>query len=240
MDLKKAKEEFLIRYYRWSLLQGRLEVENGYPLLKRMDDSHCRRHIRRMEKLPMQAQQAFTALLIRRFNQQALELLGESPVTSEEEAEVRRYFDGLAQDIDLEHDRYLQSMMMDKPITKLDKRRFRKMIKERLTPILGREDPDGGVDWTYTTVIENQPVVTSIETGGSFKDLEYEHRINFAEDRYPYMGIRISFLGWIGLIASTVWWKVEGSKAEETACFLAELCNHFMKAAPELLKGLVL
>lgn len=236
MIFKNAQEEFAVRYYRWSRLQASKEVADGYPLLKRMDHPSCRKYLRRMAQLSIEDQQAFTSLLVKwRHLPEIVEVSGDAPLSCEEIAEVKGYLGGLAYELDPASVSYYRRLQQGDPTANLDKRRFRKTLREHLAPLLGKGDPSGGADWTCSTIIENLLVETYIDTGGRTA-LHYYHDIIFSE--HQYMGRGISVLGWLGLSGGTSWYQLEDSKAEETASFLAELCERFLKAAPELLKGL--
>lgn len=239
MTYNEALEEFAFRYYLWARDEARLEVEHGYPWLKRMDDEDCRKHLRRMAQLPIEEQQAFTALFVRsRHDPRAVERAGDVPLSSEDIARRNRYYDSLAFEFDPVQQAFLRRQLHGDPTTKLDRRRFRKIVKECLAPIFGKEDRGGGGGWWfYTTSVEGLRVITDVDTGGTVHQLSYSHGILFSEREPLREGI--SVLQWLGLIGgSTCWSQIEDSKAEETAHFLAELCDHFLKAAPKLLEGL--
>lgn len=237
MTFTKAQEEFAVRYYLWAREESRLEIERGFPLLKRMDTSICRRYLRQIAQLSPQDQHAFATMLIKRFHPQVIRLLGEEALSSEEVATIKRYTRGHVIELDPVEEAFFQRQIRADPTTKLDRKRFRKIIKESLAPILGQgEKDDGGGTWHYITNIENIRIVTHVDTGGKHDQLSYFHRIIFSG--YQALHEQISVLDWMGLSSATHWRQLDDSKAEVTARFLAELCDHFLKVAPKLLKGI--
>lgn len=236
MEFEEAQKEFSVRFYRWANEEARLEVEREFPLLRQMDNSSCRIHLRRMERLSTEDQQAFVALLVKRYHPQAIKLLGETPLSDKESDKIKKYVRSFAYESDPVEQEFIQRQLNGDPTTKLDKRRFVKIIKECLEPIFGKEDRGGGGGaWSYTTIIEGLTVRTWINTAGR-NNLQYNHMIVFSGKQYLQRGVSVDYL--LGLGATNYWYQIEDSKAEETAHLLAELCGHFMNAAPDLLKGL--
>ncbi|MCE5200455.1 MAG: hypothetical protein ABFD54_12140 [Armatimonadota bacterium] len=237
MMYKEAQEEFNYRYYCWAREEAHLEIANGFPFMRRIDNAYCRKHLRRMAQLSIEEQQAFTALLVKRGHEpRAVERAGDVPLSSEDIAKINRYFAEFPLELDPEDQAFLQRELQGDPTAKLDRKRFREIIKESLRPIFGKEDRwGGGGCWSYTTSIECLQVTTYIDTGGRYHQLSYDHRIMFAEIEPLHEGI--SVLHWLGFSSGTDWSQVEDSKAEETAHLLAELCDHFLKAAHGLLEG---
>jgi hypothetical protein len=234
VTFQEAQEEFAVRYYLWAGEETRKEVEQGFPLLRRMDTGMCRRYLRRMAQLSTEAQHAFAALLVKRFHPLALKLLGDT-LSSEEIAEITRYADVTAVEFDPLEEAFFQRQSEGDPSTKLNRRRFKKVVKEYLIPVLGREDKwGGGGTWRYKTPIENLCVETYLDTGGTHHQLCYSHAIIFSG--YQTLIEQTSVLSWLGLSGQTSWRQLDDSKAEATARLLAELCDHFFKAIPNLLK----
>ena len=213
-----------------------MEIERGFPLLKRMDISICRRYLRRMAQLSSEDQRAFSDLLVKRFHPEALKLLGET-LSSEEVAEIKRYTNAGALELDPVEEAFSQRQMRGDLTAKLDRRRLRKIIKEILTPILGREGGGGGGGtWRYSTPVENVRVETYLDTGGTHHQLCYFHRIIFLG--HQTLEEQTSVLCWLGLASQTSWRHLDDSKVEATARLLAEPCAHFLEVAPKLLKGI--
>ena len=236
MTFQEAQEEFAVRYYLWAGEETRKEVEQGFPLLSRMDTGMCRRYLRRMAQLSTEAQHAFAALLVKRSHPLAMKLL-DDPLSSEEIAEITEYADATALERDALEEAFFQRQVEGDPSTKLNRRRFKKIVKECLAPVLGREDRwGGGGTWRYKTPIENLRVETYLDTGGTYDQLCYSHTIIFSG--YQTLIEHTSALDWLGLSSQTSWRQLDDSKAEATARLLAELCVHFFKAIPNVLKGI--
>jgi len=238
MTFREAQEEFAVRHYLWAREESRMEVERGFPLLKRMDISICRRYLRRMAQLSPEDQRAFSTLLVKRFHPQAMKLLGEEALTGEEVAEIKRYTAGHAVELDPVEEAFSQRQLAGDPTTKLDRKRFKKIAKECLTPVLGHEDGwGGGGTWRYVKPVGNLEVQTYLDTGGTHHQLCYSHRIIFSGHQTLIEQTSVMF--WLGLGGgATYWHDLEDSKAEATAHLLAELCDHFLEVAPRLLKGI--
>jgi hypothetical protein len=236
MTFEDAQKEFAVRYYLWATEESRMEIERGFPLLKRLEITTCRRYLRRMTQLTSGEQRAFADVMVKRFHPQALELSGEI-LTNEEVYEIKKYTASGALEIDPIEEAFFQREIHGDRTTKLDRKRFRRILKQCLVPILGHEDKGGGGGtWCYTTNVESVRILTYVDTGGTQHQLSYFHRIVFSRHQTLHEGI--SVLDWLGLSSATQWRQIEDSKAEATAHLLAELCSHFLTIAPRLLKGL--
>src|SRR5207247_1574195 len=87
---------------------------------------------------------------------------------------------------------------------KLNRGRFIKILKECLTPVLGREDRwGGGGTWRYNTPIDSLRVETYLDTGGTHHQLCYSHRIIFSG--HQTLIEQTSALSWLGLTSQTSW-----------------------------------
>jgi hypothetical protein len=235
MTFEEAKTEYAIRYYLWAKEETRLEVERGFPLLKRFDISICRKYLRQIFRLPKEAQYDFAQLLTKRCCQ--LVLVGET-LSNKELAEIKKYAESSTFMLDPAKEAFFRRQLEGDVTTKLNRKRFKQIIKEQLIPIFGLEERwGGGGTWRYVTPVEGLRMETYIDTGGRCHQLSYFHRIIFSGSQT--LEETTSALSWLGLTGgSTSWDDLEDSKAEATAQILAEVCAYFLKIAPKLLKGL--
>jgi len=133
-----------------------------------------------MAQLSPEAQHAFAALLVKRSHPLAMKLLDDR-LSSEEIAEIIKYADGSAVELDPVEEAFFQRQLEGDPSTKLNRRRFKKLVKQCLAPVLGREDRwGGGGTWRYNTPVENLCVETYLDTGGTHHQLCYSHTIIFS------------------------------------------------------------
>ena len=236
MKLIEAQVEFAARYYLWAREEARLEVERGFPLLKRIDTSSCHRFFQRMSQLSLADRQIFAALLVKRFHQHAMKLFGEN-LSADEVAEIKRYTDGGCHQFDQVEEIFVQRQLDGDPNKKLNRKHFRKLLKGCLITTLGQEDAWGGDGtWRYNNTIENLRVETYLDTGGQFDQLCYSHRIIFSG--YQTLVELTSVLFWLGISNQTCWQQLDDSKIEATAHLLSDVCAHFLDSMPKLLKGI--
>ena len=121
---------------------------------------------------------------------------------------------------------------------KLERKKFKQCIIRALSPILGENYEDCGdwEGWRYCNRVGPWQVITSIDVGGQYHQLCYEHDIIASE--YVYLAQNINLFRWLGIASQTDWQDLLATDAEPTAEALARIIKHFMDAVPKLLEGL--
>jgi hypothetical protein len=94
MTFKGAQIQFAIRYYRWARELFRLEVEQGFPLFKRLNTGPSRACLHLMGQLTPENQLRFADGLAKRFRKEALQITGET-LNDWETQMIKRYTDSI-------------------------------------------------------------------------------------------------------------------------------------------------
>jgi len=237
-SLQKAKTIFEERLYRWSLAEWRREINEGYPLLRRLKYSTARHVVLMMESFSKEHRWQMARALVKRFSPEGVHHCDEE-FTEEDRRYIQMYLDMMEKAIWIEaSQRPIIALHPEPCLDKLKRKPFRKLLVQRLTPILGADyDHEGGLGWmAYETMVGPWKVRTSIDTGGRYHQLCYDHWILISERERLYEGA--SLLRWLGISSQTMWQELDNSEAEWAAESLVKIVKHFMDAVPKLLEGL--
>jgi len=121
-----------------------------------------------------------------------------------------------------------------------DKKLLASIVKSRLTEVCGKiVAKDSSKIWTHGLMIGQTALFTEVDLGGSYQ-LRYSHYFGSSLDNLVNeFGIRgISIMEWMGLDGQTAWDLIYESEEEQAGSSVAQICSHFINAAPQLLKGL--
>jgi len=239
MQTHKAIEVFAMRYYRWALGDFHREIQEGFPLLRRIKGRSSLRLLAAMEPLQRDEQMRFSTALVKRFHPQAMTITGEG-LTAEEDELLQRYVDSILVPAkeEREIDRQVQAGTLR---LSLNKKEFVTLINRELQMVLGSPSQvQGSRELWYATRIGNWNVQTNINVSGRYLyQLDYHHRIG-TTDHSCYLAQWATFLSWLGVSSQTTWDLLTQSDVPEAVETLALLCSHFMQAAPRLLEDLIL
>lgn len=232
-----------IRLYEWAAKDFKREVQEEFPLLKRINESQLQRQdLPILKSLSPDRQSLLTTALLKRFHRRAVQQLGEK--LSFEETKILKWYDevrwsGFSQELKFDHETTNGQNHL-----KLDRKRFGVSLKDALHPILGDDfEKWGRYEFRYQQIFEKFIVFTYVDFGGDYHQLTYEHRIGPLEQPLlandPRIGImRISVLNWLGLSSQTMWNILTNDDTLEAAQTLALLCSHFLEALKGLFDGL--
>jgi hypothetical protein len=251
LSFHKAKAAYNLRYYRWAQEQGRREVEQGFPTSQLIRNELVYRFSEIARSMNKEEQLQFLSALVKRSHPDGAELAGEE-ITDSDKKFIDRY---------VNHDRYeiapgLQVMDAtferrgDKRIyrsisdraslLKIDNKQLRKLVVEKLRPILGDCSVKESLDnWWYETKIGSWSIWTIITANKNSVHLSYFHRINVQEGIALHDAFGLSPVQWLGIGGSSADWKLwANSEIEETVDSLYILVNLFLDAVPLLLDGI--
>ena len=236
MDFKKAKAEFLVRYYWWSLEEIRREVSAGFPFLKSFKSGVPQRFLSMMQSASqIEAVRLLIALNKRRMKT-AVESLGEH-LTDEEASLCGEFFRMVGPTPDELH--RTEQQLVDGMEASINRIQFANSIREQLDPVFrGKLRKAGKYSWKYEAVSEGWIINTWVDTGGKHHQLDYSHSIGTSGHRFLHENINV--LSWLGLSGSTQWYDLTENETREASTSLTRFCMHFMEAVPKLLKGLSL
>ncbi len=234
MTFKEAHAEFSVRYYLWSLVEFRNEIESGLPLLKRLDTQPSRTCFRLMQRLSSSDKKRFADALVKRFHPQGVAGFGHN-ISSGEMLVIQDYTNSLLA-TSTEEGTISSGARAGDQGSKLNRRLFASLLKTCLSPVLGSTfEKHGDGEWRYVWRIGDFQVHTYIDIGGRFHQLRYSHDIVFSG--FDMLVDHASVHSWFGLSSQTHW-RVDDSKTEATAHLLVELCDRFLGVAPKFLEGI--
>jgi hypothetical protein len=230
-----TKIEFSKRLYEWSLHDWEREIRDGYPFLKAVKYSDAKCVIKLMESLTTEERQNLIFALLKRRCQSYLQYWGET-FTDEDRRLVQSYFDNLAA-VRWATARNIPPGGFQGQLSedKLQRGLLRECIVEKLRPFLGK-GTSSSREWYYLSSIGSWQVMTSIDVGGTFHQLCYDHSIRATDSSRLIEGC--SLFSWLGICGQTMWQGLDNSEAEWAAESLAIIVKHFMDAVPKLLEGL--
>jgi hypothetical protein len=234
MTFNEAQAEFAVRYYRWARGEFRREIEQGFPVLKRLKTRPSSLCLHWMAKLTPENQLKFGDGLAKRFRKEALQSTGEG-LDDWQKALIKRYTDST---VSIPHPRG-DLPDISAAALRLRRKNMATLLKSHLAPVFNQEPKNlGGGTWRYTNAIAELQLETHLDFGGRSRLVEYSHNIVFSG--YQLLVQFASVESWLGLAGGTSWshLDVDDSEAEGTAQLIAELCAHFLEVAPGLVDGL--
>lgn len=230
-----TQNEFLVRYYKWSLADAVRESEQGLPLLRTIKDYGALGKLEYLEQQTEVDRRQLLVAAVKNTNRTALELVKESPSVKEKEL-FTNYSDNIMSFVGKYLDQHYRELAARDPTQKkANKSRLAKLVKRALEPVCGRiVQRDSSRLWTHMTTHGHWEIYTEIDMGGNF-DLSYTHSIDLGTT--SILKNVISFNRWLGL-GETQWTMLKESDEPTAVESITTLCSHFMRAVPELLAGL--
>jgi len=225
---EKNEGEFKERLYDWSLKDAQREVEEGFPFISNIYNGWANSALLALRKFePVDRKKAASAL-VKYANRKNVSL--ERVLTTEELDFLRntRY----VETVDIS-DSEIELVSSSSNLRSITKRKFRSLLKERLSASVGKAFAVEGSSWKHRIDIGFWKITTYIETDSG---LSYSHHISDKDTGVFVIG-SAHVLGWLG-IGETYWDIQTDAEALNAIETLVAVCNHFLNAMPELLAGL--
>lgn len=222
--LQPIRDQFLVRFYRWSKEVSRREFDEGFPFVSPIRNLNVLRLLEFTSSLSGNERALLCSALLKRFHQRAVELLEDFP-SPEEDALLNRYSGA-----------DVQASRFEASAHGLSKADFRKMLLKKMGPILGDpvEMSHNRETWTYQAQFDCWTVRTVVDTGGR-RNVGYGHTISAREG--VYLLHHISILSWMGISSQTDWIYLSEAESDKAAECLGQFCRQFLSAVPKLLEG---
>jgi hypothetical protein len=224
--LQPVRDEFLVRFYRWSTEFSRQEFDRDFPIVGRIKNPSVQAFVFFARSLVTDKRFLLGSGFLKKFHPRATEILKEFPSVEET----------VLMDKCLEARRALraQSGAIARPPSKAH---LQKILTRRLGTILGEREEiqDSRDEWAYSSRIRCWTVKTRIDIGGR-RSFGYSHSVNaqYAVDLQSH----VSILSWMGIGSQTDWFDLSESDYDEAADTLLQVCACFLNAVPDLLNGL--
>jgi hypothetical protein len=222
--LQPARDEFLVRFYRWSCLESLHEFESNFPLVGDIKNSNISRFFAFLRSLSSTDEHLFRSVLLKKFHPRAVEILKDPP--SAGELMFWNQYRGFT----------LEPLPPNAAEGRGNRANVRKLLLRKLTPALG--EPLGLTSnrkvWHYETEIGCWTVETEIDIGGR-SDLTYLQTVR-AQGSVALVP-HISIMSWMGL-GQTCWQSLREDEHERAVDTLKACVLKFVSSAPTLLDGL--
>jgi hypothetical protein len=232
--LLSLRDSFMRRYLEWALSDTMDQYSRGFPLLQLVKSSGVRCILQHMKLLEPAERET---LLKAAWKSLSTNIEQKHPTLTQDESKLleelrnallNRYAE-FGEDLN-------RTISQSNSSPKLNKRVLRSEISKHLTPVL-KSFPDrwGPQEWRFKSRVGQWNIYTFIDIGGKWQ-CRYEHKIGLREN--VYLAEHIDLQGWMGL-GHTKWDEITCANTSEAAAGLAEICAHFLRAAPRLLEGII-
>lgn len=227
--LDPIRDEFALRRYRWALVDANREVAEDFRLLRLCRSALAISFVQFAEKLSPADRLALLSGSIKRTYLRAVELAGDAITPLEEslyKEEAAQVQIGIARGL---------WPFGSRERTKIPRKELRKFLRVNLAGRgLGEFDPwQMPAEWRYRLKVGSWSVETYIDTGGSFRQVGFNHAIR-GPNNTPFLQYLTG-----GLCAGSNEWNMLTDKdLPHVADNIVVLARHFIDSMPALLAGL--
>lgn len=228
--------EFFKRYYEWSLKDWKREIDEGFKLIKMLNDPASIHLIEIMANINYEQKLQMARSLVRNVNQLQLASINEQ--YSEEDKQFNLFYTESFRRYNNEEGLKTPYEVSEYRLTKsFDKQRFLRCLINKLKPALNKpESPVTGGGFEYKTSVGKWYIWTIVDTGGKYHQLTYEHHIINSKGKMLFGGI--SFLRWLGVSGQTMWQYLGNEDIERVSDEFSSIIQQFMNSIAHLLSGL--
>jgi hypothetical protein len=240
MIILKAPDEFVVKLYRWACADFRREMEEGFPLLRGIENPTTYGLLSVMESLPQAKRFILASGLLKRFHTRAVEILGE-----EISAEQHELFGLFSKSFEVSNRLQRERWDTARKVGPMLERKQRKKIPDHVKKELHEPFcvwPETG-PWKGTSF--------EVEKGG-FRILTrfypgmrvsfcYDHAILDKKQGYywhqdtTFYCDKFSIYSWLGISWQTMWMDLRVGDVERVGKDLVRLCRHFIEGVGGLL-----
>jgi hypothetical protein len=218
-DIQAQRDQFGLKFYDWALADALAESLRGFPLLHLVGNSLGMRFLEYVHGRTLGTIEPLCRGLVKLFHPRAVQLSGDR-LTQSEAKEVEALRRG---EVSSGHRAILK------------KSELRRALDDQLKQIF----PGAEVYWMrglcdVSVPIEGWSLRTTIDMGGGYSLFSYRQSLQISEALVLAEGI--SILNWCGIAGQTDW--EFGENCDEIAHEFRVVCEHFVSAAPMLLRGI--
>jgi hypothetical protein len=242
MNLSKIQQEFYIRYYLWSCEDFKREIRESFPYLQLFRTGVDWSLIQFMSRIGQDERLVLANGLLKKFHPEAVTFLKENLSQDELEMQSRfRTFSNIPSAMD---QTVLARELSGEKIIYASRNKLRKAIIDSVAPVLGTDIIRFQDSVKIRTNCLGWNIETDFDFGGMSDQVRYGHSIVSRQRQEPYgipaisLGRFISLNSWLGLSSMTAWTYLVESDIEQVSDTIYRLCDHFIRAASNLLKGL--
>jgi hypothetical protein len=244
--IRAARNEFLVRFYRWALADTLAQFNEGFPRLRNLKSGPALRYLEFLDNLAASDQRRFVVAKLKQSHRPACVLL-DQPLSPAERALLGEFYRGhevampatsIRAYVSSHVEMALNDLRVSAPASfAINKTALRSEVKARLQSVLGgaRQGLGGPQALEFNGRIGDWSLITIVDTPRTFQ-LRYNHSIRSTSKTYIIE--RTSAFGWMGVGMVTYWDYMTASDVDATADWLTKMCRLFLDALPKLLKGL--
>lgn len=235
MNLETFKNEFDVKFYKFSLKEFEEEIGREFQLLKTIQNVHVMKFIDMTGDLSLEEKKIFAKAFLKNRHRNAVRRC-EDILTGEEAEYLKNYLKigFISKYSEKIYYRNLSLKQNDPEHAKsVDRKNFFQRVLEAIVPIVGEvEEKAGNTVAFLEKKFGEWKVCTSIDVGGRMKNLSYDQYIRGDNNLKLLDGG--SILSRLGL-ASTDWNELLELDTDIAICTLVVACRRFMDAIPGLL-----
>jgi len=232
MIIHKAPDAFVVSLYGWACADFRREIEEGFPLLRGVENPTTYGLLSVMESLPNARRLLLASGLLKRFHPRAVEILGEK-ISTEEHELIELFLKSFAS-TPLLRERWARAPKLGPPLERKQRKKIVEQVKKEL-----REPycvwPATGPWKGFSLEVEKGGVriLTRFYTGMR-ASLCYDHAILDKERGYywepdtTFYCDKLSIYSWLGISWQTMWMELRVGEIERVGKDLVRLCRHFI------------
>jgi hypothetical protein len=248
MNFSEAKQEFDLRYYRWSLDQFEREIECSFSMLRRFKFGSPKSTCDFMTKLCREDQSTLARSLVKRMHPRAVRILGEEE--SDKELRLREKRDGsftgdagFAAEVSARR-RSGERLNFAKR-GQIKKALINEFLEKFGSACIDLDNVGHDPEVEFKMNIAGWIVTSFFDFGAKGMVFYYSHSIA-SQERFDYVGVKwpmlmgsmISFNSALGISSQTEWEYVLPDDIQGVVQFAVALCGRFFEALPMLLEGL--
>jgi len=240
-----VRNNFLVRFYRWSTADTLLQFGQGFPRLQRLPSGPAMKYLEFLDGLPRRDRKRFVLAKLKKTHLKAVAALHES-ISPADESLLRAFYRGQTVKMSPEFGAYVRSSsemkvnelkILEPETYRIDKSQLLAKAEARLRSILGEPKHAAGHSrmLEFETLLGDWSITTTVETPQTFQ-LRYSFTIG-SKRRAPLLS-RASAFSWMGVGKETYWNYLTKSDLDAAADWLFETCRVLLDALPGMLKAL--
>jgi hypothetical protein len=229
------RDNFLMKYFRWSLQDCEREVDSRFALLRTINQPLTRIFLQCVESKQVDAQRVLARGLVKRFHQKAVELLGES--CDAQETEALHDWDGVRDARLMASGVGGRKGLSRRGTGRIKPAWVREILSDRLAGICGQGREWDREQWRYERGFDGWLIGTNVDLSGGRGEVTYSHSIG-KPDEAQKLREGVALLSWLGICGETSWRVLDETDVLPASNGLAASCERFFEAVPELLNGI--
>jgi hypothetical protein len=241
MNILKAPDEFVLKLYRWACADFQRELDEGFPLLRGIENPTTYCLLTLMESLPKDKRLLLVSGLLKRFHVRAAQLLGET-ISAEENEFFERLSNSFAVVNSFQQQRWEAARKFGPPLEPKQRKKIVQKVKSELHEPWCIWPKTGPWQGTSFEVEKGGFRILTRFWPGTRVSFSYDHAIlDKAKGYYwhpetTFYCDKFSIYSWLGISWETMWMDLRVGEVERVAKDLVRLSRHFIEGVGGLLE----